>query len=98
MRFARSVIFYREYQYYTGGHQKVADYFHHLESSVRFQPYIALSAGSVLNVPNPFRSIAPSSWVTFDPKSYDIAFLAGEDWGAYLRATRPTNQPVINLI
>ncbi|QEY17326.1 glycosyltransferase family 1 protein [Cellvibrio sp. KY-GH-1] len=92
------VIFYRDFQEYTGGHQKVADYFQHLKTSVDFSPYIGFSPQSKWDLTNPWFPEYQQQSVDYLPANYKYAFLAGLDWQTYLNANPPANQPIINLI
>lgn len=94
----KKVIFYRDFQHYTGGHQKFADYFAHLQSSPNFNPAIAFSSSSRWDASNPWFPTYQQQQVNYLPENYDYAFLAGMDWQIYLTSARPQNQPVINLI
>jgi hypothetical protein len=91
----KRVLFYRDLQQYSGGHQKVADYFEHLASSNTFAPYISFSQASRWDEFNPWLG---KDVVEYRPTDYDYVFLAGLDWRTYLAAERPQSQPVINLI
>ncbi|WP_062059894.1 glycosyltransferase [Cellvibrio sp. OA-2007] len=92
------LLFYRDFQEYTGGHQKVADYFAHLQSSSNFKPVIAFSSNSLWNQSNPWFPEYQHQLVDYRPANYEYVFLAGMDWEMYLASARPENQPVINLI
>ncbi len=94
----KSILFYRDFQEYTGGHQKVADYFQHLKTSSDFSPHISFSPQSLWDKSNPWFSEYQQQSVDYLPDNYDYAFLAGMDWQAYLCANPPADQPVINLI
>lgn len=63
-----------------------------------YRPAMHFSAGSRLDLPNPFDFIPLSERVSFNPKHYSAVFLAGLDWEFYIRSHRPKCQPVINLI
>ncbi len=91
----KRVLFYRDLQRYSGGHQKVADYFEHVSSSNSFLPCISFSDASRWDEFNPWQG---KSVVEYRPADYDYVFLAGLDWRKYLAAERPQNQPLINLI
>jgi glycosyltransferase involved in cell wall biosynthesis len=93
----KQVLFYRNFQSYTGGHQKVADYFGHLEFDKSFIPYIAFSSDSVWDETNPWFSKKNLATVAFIPNYYDYVFLAGMDWARYLPLASG-ERPVINLI
>lgn len=94
----KSILFYRDFQEYTGGHQKVADYFAHAKSSVNVNPAIVFSSSSRWDKSNPWFPEYQQQSVEYLPANYDYAFLAGMDWEIYLSSARPKNQPVINLI
>jgi hypothetical protein len=91
----RRVLFYRDFQVFSGGHQKVADYYGHLVASKEFEPSIGFSDSSVWDQSNPWLGCDS---VDYAPLKYDYVFLAGMDWQKYLSVDRPHNQPVINLI
>jgi hypothetical protein len=93
-----AVIFYRDFQEYTGGHQKVADYFQHLKASSDFSPHISFSPQSLWDKSNPWFPEYQQQYVEYLPANYNYAFLAGMDWQIYLSSPRPKKQPVINLI
>lgn len=94
----RRILFYRDVQAYYGGHQKVADYFAHLQSSRAFSPEIFFTETTRWDNANPWFNSNYQTAVRYEPKNYHYAFLAGMDWSVYLNAPRPLNQAVINLI
>lgn len=94
----KSILLYRDFQEYTGGHQKVADYFAHAKSSSRFDPRIIFSSNSLWDESNPWFPEYQHQSLDYIPANYDYVFLAGMDWQIYLSSARPKNQPVINLI
>ena len=94
----KTILFFRDYQEYTGGHQKVADYFSHLKASSDFDPTIAFSSATKWDIKNPWFPEYQDQSLAFTPTNYDYTFLAGMDWQVYLPSLRPQNQPVINLI
>lgn len=94
----KQVLFYRDLSAHTGGHQKVADYFGHLESSFYFHPEISFSARTRWDISNPWFPTYQHKSVAFNPIEYDAVFLAGLDWQVYLPFARELNKPVINLI
>lgn len=93
-----STIFYRDFQEYTGGHQKVADYFQHLKGLPEFVVNIAFSSNTRWDESNPWFPAYQEQQINYLPVDYDYVFLAGMDWTVYLPSPRPKNQPVINLI
>lgn len=94
----KSILFYRDFREYTGGHQKVADYFQHLKISGDFFPQVRFSAQSIFDQSNPWFPEYSPQFADYRPANYDYAFIAGMDWQAYLAANPPADQPVINLI
>ena len=101
----KRIIFYRDFQSYTGGHQKVADYFEHCLLHQRFLPEISFSENSVWDLTNPWARGFDSGWVAnptqnieFKAEDYDCIFLAGLDWHIYPKAEEIREIPVINLI
>ena len=94
----KSIIFHRDLEEYTGGHQKVADYFAHVKSSSSFDPTIVFSSNSRWDESNPWFPEYQYQSLDYIPANYDYAFLAGMDWQMYLSSPHPKNQPVINLI
>ena len=94
----RSVLFYRDFTHYSGGHRKVADYFSHLKQTRRYAPSIAFSARTRWDETNPWFPEFQEKQVEFDPADYDHLFLAGMDWKVYLAHGLDPAMPVINLI
>ncbi len=94
----KSILFYRDFQEYTGGHQKVADYFYHLKSSVEFNVDIAFSSSTLWDSSNPWFPEYVEKERSYIPANYDYAFLAGMDWATYLSLNPKPDQPIVNLI
>jgi hypothetical protein len=92
------ILFCRDVRAYYGGHQKVADYFEHLQVSISFVPEIFFSETTRWDNTNPWFNRKHQKAVRYEPENYDYAFLAGMDWSVYLNSSRPLNQPVLNLI
>ncbi len=83
---------------YTGGQQKVADYFQHLLSSCEYVPAISFSSRTRWDSANPWYPAYQAAAVEFVPANYQYQFLAGLDWEQYLASSHPHKQPIINLI
>ena len=94
----KRVLFYRDLVAYYGGHQKVADYFGHLESSFNYKPEISFSVRTHWGACNPWFPAYQHKCVEFNPANYDLIFLAGMDWQVYLPYQGECNKPVINFI
>ncbi len=95
----RQILFHRNFDQYSGGQQKVLDYFEHCAARDDVAGRIFWAAGS-----QDFESTVWSDHQSrrvdeYAPADYDAVFLAGMDWQAYLpRRPRDGTQPVINLI
>lgn len=95
----QTVLFYRDFRGFTGGHLKVWHYFNHVMHSIHHQPRIAFSAATVWNDTNPWLPIRDQALATWDAEAADILFLAGMDWSVLSAAQRRAPpRPVINLI
>jgi len=92
----RSVLFYRHFDQYSGGQQKVFDYFSHLRGQDNFRANISFSGSSLQDETNPW--FPDYQGVHFAPDRYDYLFLAGMDWMLYRQYGIDSNKPVINLI
>lgn len=95
----RSVLFFRTFRRFTGGHLKVWHYSKHVEHSREYRPEVCFTPGSQWDSSNP--------WFNGDPRPpqdccstrADVLFLAGSDWRAWDERqgeVRPV--PTINLI
>ena len=93
----RSVLFYRDFMRYTGGHQKVFDYFNHIDQHPSFEARIAFSKRTVWDESNPWFPDYKSRQVPFEPLQYSMLFMAGRDW-LILDEGVETARVVINLI
>ena len=91
------VLFYRDFRQYTGGHQKVADYFRHCQLRPGLAPAISFSDSSVWDNTNPWLAVR-SKITAFTPSNYNWLFLAGLDWQRYRQSGIDPKLPVINLI
>lgn len=95
----RTVLFYRDFRGFTGGHLKVWHYFNHVRHSIHHQPHIAFSADTVWNDTNPWFPIRDTALAGWSVEQADILFLAGMDWSVLDEAQRHLPpKPVINLI
>ncbi len=95
----RTVLFYRHFRKFHGGHLKVWDYFNHVRASARFTPLIGFSPKSWWNESNPWNGA--SEYVVEDPYETrpDVFFLAGRDWVmADQHPDRDPRIPVINFL
>jgi hypothetical protein len=95
----RTVLFFRNYRKFHGGHLKVWDYFNHVLASPEFTPRIEFSPRSNWNPTNPWwnaREYIVDSGHSVCP---DVFFVAGRDWltlDQHPKARADT--PVVNLV
>ena len=92
----KTVLFYRNFQGFQGGHLKTWNYFNHLKSFEGFYPKIYFTSSSIWK-DNPWKGncIPEKKWL---PESADILFLAGLDWSALEENKFDPEKPIINLI
>lgn len=95
----RTVLFYRDFRKFHGGHLKVFDYFNHVRHTPGFSPLISFSERSVWDEVNPWRDMSEFVASDYDAVDADVFFVAGRDWhrmdahpGAGL------DFPVVNLV
>ena len=99
MRRPKSILFYRRFDRYSGGQQKVFDYFCHAYAHLAVEPSIFWADGSLDMRSTIWADHAQALSPEYYPESADAAFVAGLDWQAYLPArSRTAGQPVVNLI
>ena len=92
----KRVAFIRQYDSYTGGHQKVRDYIDHF-LHLGWEVSLTLRGTSPTH-PHLFSHILGVNYTQkHDPAAADLVFLAGMDWEQHLNAS-PAITPVINLI
>ena len=94
----RTALFHRLFDRYSGGHQKLLDYFEHVEAHPDWSPRIYWAVGSLPIVSTIWREKAARQIPSYDPTQADLLFLAGTDWLAYLPVQMDKAKPVINLI
>ena len=73
------------------------DYFEHLEAHTDWSPSLYLTPDSLPRAETIWRDqgrCVPD----YRPEGYDLAFVAGMDWQAYLASTVEPDQPVVNLV
>jgi hypothetical protein len=93
----KTIAFYRHYQGYTGGHQKVCDYIQHTLASGLYTPTLYLK-NDTDDQASLFNDLADIHYVKhYQPDRADVVFLAGMDWQAYQPFFAP-EQIKINLV
>lgn len=95
----RTILFYRDFARFTGGHLKVWHYFKHVQSSDRYRPEIVFSADSIWDESNPWYIPGRMPRTGFEGLKPDALFVGGLDWQAVepLFEANP-HIPVINLV
>jgi len=94
-----TVVFFRRFLNFQGGHLKVFHYFEHVRSSPDYTARIRFSDDSVWGPANPWSAFPDAVLDPADPAVGDVRFLAGMDWRALPGAERSSSPvPVINLI
>lgn len=94
-----TVVFYRRFWNFQGGHLKVFHYFEHVRSSPAYEARIRFSEDSTWGPENPWSAFPDAVLGPQDPTVGDIRFLARMDWEALAPQERSHSPvPVINLI
>lgn len=89
--------FFRNYEKYTGGHQKFYDYLMHTKAITDIQCHLFVQKDCKV-MPGLFRGIDGIEYQNeYDPTACNIVFLAGMDWQYYLPHRKP-NDVIVNLI
>lgn len=95
----KSILFYRDFRGFTGGHLKVWHYYNHAKQSDKYQPLISFSPETIWHATNPWSTTRQEALNTWDTKQADVLFLAGMDWNILNEAQRRSpSKPIINLI
>ena len=89
------ILFHRDFQFYTGGHGKVWDYFCHAVN-LGLDARVYLTPDSKRDASNPWMGVPDRLVDQWAPRQFDVVFLAGMDWQAFSGRSSP--RPVINLI
>jgi len=93
-----TILFFRDFLGFTGGHLKVWDYFQHIESCKNLEPKIYFTSQSIWEN-NPWSDIKNRILGEWEPEKADILFLAGMDWLSLPEKDRQQPPaPIINLI
>lgn len=76
----RTVLFFRDFRKFHGGHLKVWDYFNHVRASPQFDARIAFTENSVWTAANPWTSAREHVVDSAAEVRPDVFFVAGRDW------------------
>jgi len=95
----RTVLFYRDFRGFTGGHLKVWHYFNHVLHAPDYQPQITFSAETLWDGTNPWLPLRHQALTQWNLNHANLLFLAGMDWSILSEAQRcyPPRR-IINLI
>jgi hypothetical protein len=95
----KQVLFYRDFQRFTGGDLKVWDYFNHVLSSPAHSARVRFTEDSAWSELNPWfhsRELVVPPAESVKP---DVHFLSGVDWRQLDPAERAESEiPIINLV
>ena len=92
------MLFVRDYHGYTGGHQKVLDYFHHMLASRTVDPSVYFTRDTVFEGHSPWRDVTTDR-IAANLATTQAYFLAGLDWEIIdAHAIDMRGKPVLNLI
>jgi hypothetical protein len=95
----RTMLFFRDFRRFHGGHMKVWDYFNHVLAAPGFDPAVSFSDKSRWDESNPWGAVSDRVVELSDSLQPGAFFVAGRDWEALDRSSlaRP-ELPVVNLI
>ena len=95
----KTILFFRTYRGFQGGHLKVWNYFNHVMHSISFRPLIHFSQDTVWDKSNPWLDFKDYILEPRESLCPDIFFLAGLDWLMLEKIQRENPPvPIINLI
>ncbi len=95
----KTVLFYRDFRRFQGGHLKVWDYFNHVMHSYSYRPKIYFSKRTVWDDTNPWLKLKDQALTSWNPSDADILFLGGKDWLILHKNQRKKSPiPVINYV
>lgn len=96
---SRTILFYRNFQGFAGGHLKVWHYFNHVHASPTFTPKIYFTETSRWNETNPWSKSNNAIVKTWTPAAAGALFIGGADWLALPVAFRNAPPvPIINIV
>lgn len=94
-----SILFYRDYRGFTGGHLKVWDYFNHVTFSESYSPSIYFTPQSSWDRNNPWFNLDKKFILSQPLEKPDLIFMEGLDWQLLDKKYKHNSPiPIINLI
>jgi len=96
----KSVLFYRSFRGFTGGHLKVWHYFNHVKASAVYTPRIYITERSIWDDSNPWWQSGEAAIAkTWAPADADVLFIGGMDWRALpAKLLQAERTPIINIV
>jgi glycosyltransferase involved in cell wall biosynthesis len=95
----QSILFYRDYGGFTGGHLKVWDYFNHVTFSRNYSASIYFTPQSSWDASNPWLNLEKNFLLSQPLEHPDLIFMEGLDWQLLdERYKHNSPVPIINLI
>lgn len=94
----RTVLFYRDFRQFHGGHLKVWDYFNHVRAAPGFEPKVAFSERSDQGPSNPWSANPDAVVGSLREVEPNVLFVAGRDWLAFDGHPGAEGRPIINLV
>ncbi len=91
----KTILFYRDFRGFSGGHMKVWDYFQHTRACGFFKPVVYMTPNSLRDASNPWVVAKEEISNAWKPNAADALFLGGMDW---LAVPKDLQMPTINLI
>lgn len=96
---SKTVLFFRTFRGFHGGHLKVWNYFNHVMHSISFRPLIFFSKDSIWDKSNPWLGLKDCILESRESICPDVFFLAGLDWLMLEKSQRENPvAPIINFI
>lgn len=94
----RKILFFRDFQAFSGGHLKVWHYFNHVKQSPDWKPHIYFTPNSIFDESNPWNQSTEFLVKSTEEINPSILFLAGLDWEILDQNSFNSSIPIINLI
>lgn len=95
----QTLLFYRDYRVFSGGHLKVWHYYEHALRSELYKPQIYFSSKSIWDQTNPWLDERSTVLAAWRPEKASALFIGGMDWHQIDRRMAADKQiPIINLI
>ena len=96
----QKILFFRDYQAFSGGHLKLWHYFQHIQTTSNYDPYIYFTSHSLWNQTNPWNNLKDKILTSIQDIQPSLLFLAGLDWEILdqLAPSFKDTVPIINLI